>query len=294
MQQLNFEAIGTSWQIDIFDSVTLAQLEFVDIQIQKRIHTFDQVYSRFRSDSVVTQMSKRSGEYILPADADKMISLYYQLYQLTNGLFTPLIGQTLSDAGYDANYSLLPKKLSSPQLWENVLSFSNPILIIKEPAILDFGAGGKGYLIDLVGEVLMANKVKSFCIDAGGDILCVADKEKKFEPIRIGLENPEDVKQVVGVVEVQNKSICGSAGNRRKWGDFHHIINPVTLSSPKHILATWVVADSTLLADALATALFFMEGENLKHHFDFEYAILYADSSAMRSDCFPGEFFIQS
>ena len=75
------------------------------------------------------------------------------------------------------------------------------------------------------------------------------------------------------------------------WAQFHHIINPDTLASPRHILATWVVSDTTLLADGLATALFFTPPQNLRNHFDFEYAIVYADGHAEVSPQFPAELF---
>ena len=79
---------------------------------------------------------------------------------------------------------------------------------------------------------------------------------------------------MVHTVEIKDKSIAGSAGNRRKWGRFSHIIDPFKIESPKEVKATWVVADTTLLADALATALFFVRPEILKQYFNFDYYIM--------------------
>jgi thiamine biosynthesis lipoprotein len=217
-----------------------------------RIDIFDKAYSRFRSDSLVTEMSKKAGTYVLPDDAEPMLSLYYDLYRKTSGLITPLIGNIISDAGYDAEYSLNQKKeLEVAPTWEEVIEYFHPKLIIKKPALLDFGAGGKGYLVDLVGEVLEANGISEYCIYAGGDIL-----HKNKTPLRVGLENPVDTSQVIGVYTLGNGSICGSAGNRRTWGNFTHVINPKTLTSPKDILSVWVSAKTAMLADSLATALF--------------------------------------
>jgi len=75
-------------------------------------------------------------------------------------------------------------------------------------------------------------------------------------------------------------------------GKYHHIINPVTAESPRHILALWTVAETTLLADALSTALFFVEPDVL-HKYSFDYAILYADKTTRVSPSFPGYFFTQ-
>lgn len=288
MTKFEFQAIGTSWQIDIQDDLS-QEAEVVLLQkINDRIADFDLNYSRFRADSLVTRMSKEKGQFELPSDADLMINLYKKIYEVTGGLVTPLIGQVLVDAGYDANYSLSPKHLSKPKKWEEVIIWNNPNLTLLEPAILDFGAAGKGYLVDIVCEVIEDFGVLSYCVDAGGDMHY---KNTNGEMLRVGLEHPDDKTMVIGVVEILNQSLCGSAGNRRKWADFHHIINPDTLSSPKDILAVWTIADTTILADILTTGLFFVSPEILQEHFNFDYLIVYSDFSIKKSEGFNAEIF---
>ena len=218
-----------------------------------------------------------------------MMSLYREIYDLTDGLVTPLIGQTLIDAGYDAGYSLIQKnKLNQPPSWADAITYNHPILDVHIPTMLDFGAAGKGYLVDLVSQLLRANSILSFCVDAGGDMFYQNESKKSLS---VGLENPSDATQVIGIVPILNQSIAGSAGNRRTWGDFHHIIHPGTLVSPQHMLAVWVVAESTILADILTTALFFAKAEVLQKHFVFEYFILNPDYSFQKSDDFQVQFF---
>jgi thiamine biosynthesis lipoprotein len=276
-----FEAIGTHWQIDIYEALSSAQESVLLLLIRERIELFEKTYSRFRADSIVTKISQQAGEYTLPQDAEPMLSLYHDLYTLTGGLFTPFMGQVLADAGYDATYSLQQiRPLTAPPQWDEVMSYVPPVLEVKKPFLFDFGAAGKGYLIDIVGELLQEQGIKAFCVDAGGDIL-----HRNIEPLRVGLEHPDVPTQVIGVVELQNKSLCGSAGNRRKWGDFHHIINPQKLSSPTDIIAIWVMADSTILADAIATCLFFVQ-HGMLSKYQFEYLLVRADYSIEQSDGF--------
>lgn len=286
--QIIFDAIGTKWVIDIFNKITADLEEKLLKLINDRIEEFDKNYSRFRSDSLVTKMSKAPGEYKLPNDAKPLLDLYEKLYKLTGGKVTPLIGNTMEESGYDANYSLKSKALNTPYRWEEAIDYDYPKLNIKKKVMLDFGAAGKGYLVDIIGEILSKNNLSSYCIDAGGDILYRTNTDKT---LKVGLENPQDLNQVIGVVELINMSICGSAGNRRSWGKFHHIIDPVRLVSPEEVLATWVVAENALTADGLATALFFEKGEKLTKHFDFEYLILNADYTVEKSNNFPGEVF---
>ena len=285
--EFSFEAIGTHWQVDVYDLGFTPHQDLLQ-QIKRRIDIFDKHYSRFRADSLVTEIATRAGEYTLPADAKPLLDLYRQLYELTGGAFTPLIGQVLVEAGYDAQYSLQPKVLHQPPTWAEALEYTFPKLRTRQPVLLDFGAACKGYLIDLVAQVLEQNHIHSFCIDAGGDILY---RPKAGETLRVGLENPNDLNQVIGVASLCRQSICGSAGNRRVWAGFHHTINPHTLTSPQHLLATWVVADTTMVADALATCLYFVPAATLAQVYDFEYLVLYPDFSIEKSNGFTAELF---
>lgn len=267
-----FDAIGTRWVIDAEIDDRLAR------EILLTIEGFDRTYSRFRKDSLVVKHSKKPGLPELPDEGKKMLELYRKLYDLTNGLFTPLVGYALTQAGYDSTYSLKPSKITPAPIWSNKIS---------EPVLLDFGALGKGRLIDIVGEILSTHGIGDYTIDAGGDILY----KNSDKPIRIGLEHPDNPKKAIGYVNLMNQSICGSSGNRRKWDRFHHIINPKTLTSPSDILATWVVSDTAILADAISTCLFLVKPEKLVEEFKFEYLILYPDFSISKSKKLDGELY---
>lgn len=287
----SFDAIGTKWQIDIYQELSKSEEDLLFSNIKERIDTFDKHYSRFRSDSLVTLMSQKEGEYDMPEDSKELFEIYYNIYLKTNGLVTPLIGNLISDAGYDAQYTLQQKKeLVMPPTWEESIEFKFPKLKIKKPALLDFGAAGKGYLVDIVSKLIEDKGYNKYCVDAGGDIYYKNEKE-----LRVGLENPNDFNQVIGVCNLQSgQSICGSAGNRRAWQNFTHIINPRTLSSPANISAVWVVANKTIIADALATCLFFVNPNKFVDKYKFDYVIVYSDGSFARSDSFNGEVFVNT
>jgi thiamine biosynthesis lipoprotein len=288
--QFIFDAIGTHWVIDIDTLLSReAELSVLD-QIKHRIDEFDKAYSRFRSDSLITRISKESGDFVLPDDARDMMDLYKRVYDITRGQVTPLIGSVLVDAGYDAQYSLMQKKeLKIPPAWETVIQYVHPVLSVREPILLDFGAAGKGYLVDIVSRLLLDAGIESFCVDAGGDMVY---RNTEGKQLSVGLEDPNNTSNAIGVVSILNQSICGSAGNRRVWGDFHHVIDPSTLSSPKHRSAVWVIAENAILADILTTALLFTEAEVLQQFFSFEYCILNPDYSIETSRGFQSKLSI--
>jgi thiamine biosynthesis lipoprotein len=282
-----FEAIGTRWHVQ-FELDPQSDESLLMAAIHKRIDRFDKNYSRFRGDSLVTKMSQKPGRYLMPHDAHSMLKLYQDLYGYTGGAFTPLIGSTLAEAGYDANYSLTPNKMHAPPPLEEALTYEPPYMTLHQRVLFDFGAAGKGYLVDLIADMLKENGALSFTIDAGGDIVSYS---ARGVPVRIGLEHPEDTTQVIGVATILDQSICGSAGNRRTWSRFHHIIDPHKLESPQNVRATWVVAKTAMLADALATCLYLVPAVDLTPHYSFEYLLVRPDYSIERSPDFPAEIF---
>lgn len=274
--EYSFEAIGTRWSITGDVSHELRK------KITQRIKTFDHTYSRFIESGKLRSMTQSIGKYILPEDAQPLFDFYRRLYDISDGFVTPLIGTTMEQAGYDASYSFRPSNITKPPTWEDAMQYDFPHLTIKLPGILDFGAAGKGYLVDILAELLRKNGIDNFCINAGGDIF-VGSKSQV-----IGLENPVDTSEIVGTVSIKNSAICASAGNRRRWGDFHHTINPKTLQSTSNIDAIWVRAKTTMLADGIATALYFVDHSQLQKHFDFEYMII-RDSNIYSSQGFEAD-----
>lgn len=283
---ITFEAIGTGWEIILFTRPRIG-LEELERRVRDRIELFDQTYSRFRNDSLVNRIAKLPAEYMFPDDAEPMFELYDKLYHATSGKVTPLVGGLLVSAGYDAAYSLKPldKLVETPQ-WEEVMEYRHPTLAVKRPVLLDFGAAGKGYLIDIIAGLLQDASCDSYLIDAGGDMVY-----KGAEPLRVGLENPLDPSEALGVVELCSGSICGSAGNRRAWAGLHHIFDPDAAEPVRDVLATWAVAADGLTADGLATALFFTDGNELQKQFDFDYLVVYDDMTFAKSAGLKAELF---
>lgn len=286
--QWQFEAIGTHWWIGIYQPADAALLQNLKADISARIDVFDKTYSRFRADSLVSRIAKQSGKYQFPADAPVLFDFYRSLYNATEGLVTPLIGRALADAGYDASYSLKPKAITTTPDWDDVMEVRGAVLIAKQPVLLDFGAAGKGYLADIVANILRQHNITHFCVDASGDMVC---QGFGGQPLRIGMEHPDNSSQAIGVVQMADGALCGSAGNRRQWAQYNHIMDPKKRCSPAHVKAVWVTAPTAREADGLTTALYFASAQKLRSLFTFEYAMMYKNGELHRSPAFSAEIF---
>lgn len=209
---VTFDAIGTRWSIRSdypLDTETITR-------VRERIDEFDRCYSRFRDDSYVCMVAGHPGQWPLPADAAPMFALYDRLDEITGGAVNPLVGSRMEFLGYDSSYRLRPAGAvttqRTPRWTEHVVWGDGVLRTTPGVGVIDVGAIGKGYLIDLVGGVLRSAGHQDWLIDAGGDILASG------RPRRIGLEHPYRLGEVIGVVTIQDEAICASGTARRAWG----------------------------------------------------------------------------
>jgi thiamine biosynthesis lipoprotein len=281
-----FEAIGTTWRI-----TTERPLEpAVRARVDALVAEYDRTFSRFRSDSAVARLAATGGPVDLGRWAPPLIDLLLAFARITDGGVTPLAGGALEHLGYDAGYSFAagPGYRSAPA-W-TALHLDGTVATLDEPAVLDVGAAGKGQLVDLVTELLVAAGHPACTVDAGGDIRVVGPA------VRVALEHPFDPEAAVAVVTLADAAIAGSALGRRAWTApdgrrLHHVLDGRTGRPVDTVAATWAVAGSAMLADALATALFLVGPEPLEADFAFDWFRMAADGRAHWSPSLQPEVF---
>jgi thiamine biosynthesis lipoprotein len=277
-----FEAIGTHWRIDTRDALPLS----IAAAVTARVERFDRDWSRFRSDSRIAALAT-PGRHRLADDAAPLLALYRELFEATSGRVTPLVGRTLEALGYDAAYRLrAADDIPSVPAWDAAIAWDGEHLDVVTPIVLDVGAAGKGYLVDLVSDLLADAGIDEHIVDASGDL------RSRGVPMRIALEHPLDPRKAVGIAELADGAFCASATTRRAWGDgLHHVIDPLTGLPARGVLATWVLAPTALVADGIATALFFDPDPGFVSRATFGFARMFDDGTVEVSPDFPGERF---
>ena len=279
-----FDAIGTRWTITAAEPIEAALVARVDEVIAE----YDALWSRFRPDSGVARIA--AGEAVdLGPTAPPLLDLLADLRERTGGGVDPLVAASLDHLGYGPAGDLRPAPgwLPAPRA---AVRRDGTVVRTDPPALLDVGSAGKGQLVDLVAAALADAGRREAIVDASGDLRVAG------APLRVALEHPYDPTAAIGVVEVAEGAIAGSAVNRRDWSleggrRLHHVLDARTGEPVDTVAATWVLAESAMVADALATALFLVEPEALEDAYDFRWVRMRTDGVATWSADLPGEVF---
>jgi FAD:protein FMN transferase len=111
----------------------------------------------------------------------------------------------------------------------------------------------KGWAVDGAATLLERAGARSFCVDAGGDVV-VRGAPAPGRPWRVGVRHPSAPRRVAAVVEGRALAVATSGAYERG----EHIVDPHTRRPPRGVLSVTVTGPDLATADAFATAAFAM------------------------------------
>ncbi len=248
MQEFHLDVIGTHIRILVDESSPLGE-DFS--HIKSRLLEFESRYSRFITDNWIYTLNQNRSN-ILDEDARSMLEISLQIAQKSDWYFDPTIWKRLTELGYGNPETVCEVKKIEKNDIENLSWNYKDIEIAWERVILhgdialEFWWIGKGYMLEWVTKYL--SKYTRYLIDFGGDIY-----GKWWW--QVGLENPDNIEEAIGIIVLQDGYIACSSGSKRKWWDHHHLIDPHTGQSAHEVRATYIESNTGSLADGYATTL---------------------------------------
>lgn len=290
-----FEAIGTHWWIGVYGSLAETSAQRLSEDLQKLAADFDQAYSRFLPDSLITQLNDNGRLQGFPEELYQMIQLGEKLRRQSDGVFNLGVGRQLEELGYDADYSFAEKSLPPPLATSVFKQLDSDLIQLQVGARVDLGGLGKGWLIDKMVGLMESRGVPEFFVNGGGDIRTAGQTKKTF-----AIENPLDPSQAIGELKLTTGAVAASAANKRAWQAVntgrrhHHLIQPATGRSHDGPAGVYTYAPTAMQADTASTILFLTSPdkvERLAEKLGVQYLVVTQAGKAFSSADYPAALY---
>jgi len=195
----------------------------------------------------------------------ELLKLSQPLYQQTDGLFNPAIGQLIALWGFHQDELPVGAPPSPEQIQRfvalnptmNDITIENNVVSSKNPAVqFDFG-GLKGYAVDLVIEKLKQLGISNAIINAGGNLKAIGRKGK--EAWQIGIRQPRG-EGVLAAIQIHGEESVMTSGDYERYREYEgrrysHILDPRSGTPAQQFTSVTVIHQNGVLADVAAKAL---------------------------------------
>ncbi|MBQ8913594.1 MAG: FAD:protein FMN transferase, partial [Lachnospiraceae bacterium] len=143
------------------------------------------------------------------------------------------------------------------------------VVLDKEDFLLDLGATGKGFALNIAYKSLTEHNVDGAMVSVGGSILVYGTKDsgKNNDAWRVGIRNPKGSQEdMIGYLEFpcakDFQKYISTSGNYEKFVQkdgtiYHHILDSSTgYPASSGLAGVTVVCDNGLISDGLSTACY--------------------------------------
>lgn len=239
------------------------------------IDRLEKVLSRFIENSDVSRINNLNQleSTTIGLDCFECLEKCSDIYQITKGAFDVSAGELIKLWKQPAG-----DKVPDQQLINRLLKNTGmPWILLNKEAVsvqlsgekinVDLGGFGKGYALDVVGNLLTDWGIEAGLLNAGMSTV------KPFGESywHLQMHHPVDVNKVLKVVHLKDLALSSSGVRKGQ-----HIIDPRNGYPVEDKSAVWVTADEASMSDALSTAFMIMSLEEIE-----EFCNKYRNISAM-------------
>ncbi|MFL0249709.1 FAD:protein FMN transferase [Clostridium neuense] len=204
----------------------------------------------------------------LSRDVFKIIKKAKYFSEISQGAFDISLAPVIELWGVFTKHERVPlekeiKETLSLVNYNNLIldESENTVKFYKENMQIDLGGIAKGYAADIAIKIYKQNNIRAAFINLGGNVMVFGEKPDNSN-WSIGVQEPFKSRgDIIGVVNVSNKSVVTSGNYVRYFEDkgvkYHHIIDPRTgYPADSNLMSVTVISQNSMEGDALSTAAF--------------------------------------
>lgn len=248
--------------------------------------------------------SYRAGEeYLLSEELNEILVMSYKICEDSKGALDITIRPLANLWGIEElneDTFSLPDFLEVSEVvkqigYEKLTLTDSGVILDDEDMIIDFGATGKGYALDVVRRDFLKDKVKGAVISIGGSVLVYGEKTDN-KPWNIGIRDPFAADgNMMGYLEFyDNTDICiSTSGDYEKYIEkdgvrYHHIFDRETgYPADSGLVSVTIICENGLTSDGLSTACFVLgydESLKLIEKYNAEAIFVFEDGSVIATE----------
>jgi FAD:protein FMN transferase len=253
--------------------------EALAAEIWGEFERIGKIFNPFDPDSETARLNgaDKRNPVSISKDMREVLLISRKLWEVSSGAFDPTMlpvkqmwAEAVSSQQIPSNREIL--KTMSHVGFENVVITDNTVKLKNAGIRFDFGGIAKGYAVDRVAELLCSHDISSALISLAGEIRTIGRNNEN--PWRLGVQHPEEMNDLWGVVSSDRDISMSTSGNYRQplliaGREFYHIFNPETgrpvsekISSVSTLCESGTVSNALL--DGAATAIIVLGAENGK------------------------------
>lgn len=259
-----------------FDTVVTITLYGADDTLMDDIWAACKRYENMLSKTVegsdVSRINSAEGQTVtVDAETWNVLSEAKKLNRMTGGAFAITIAPLTAQWDFTGGTNRMPtdeERLAALPLVddEKLTLGENNTVTLPAGMQIDLGGIAKGYIADQVAA-LVRGRCSGAMLNFGGNVYAVGTKPDG-SAYRVGVQDPDEPSSSnpIGVVSVVDRSVVTSGIYERGFTidgvRYHHILSPWTgLPSDSDLASATIIAESSMDADALATACIVLGSE---------------------------------
>lgn len=233
--------------------------------VMDEMHRIDRAMSPHKPESELSIINREAGRRAVPL-SEEMFGLVEQALafsKLTEGAFDisyAAVGQL-----YDYRLRVRPgaEELARARAlvgWQHLRldRAARTLRFGMDGMRIDLGGFAKGHAVDRAAALLRRRGITSAIVSAGGDSRVIGSRGER--PWTVAIRDPRREGEVVAVLPLEDVSVSTSGDYERFFDDgderVHHLIDPATGASPRHVHSVTILADNGLASEALSKAVF--------------------------------------
>lgn len=265
----DYMAMGSQLRVTLWTTDEAKGVAAAD-RVAAEFDRLEALLSVWKDGSDVLRINAAAGRHPVPVHDDTLavIALAVEAGAMTGGKFDITFGALADIWKFDHDQDNLvpaPEAIARrvPLVDYTAVQVdrqAKTVFISRAGMRIHLGGIGKGYAVDRAVEMLRANGLRDFLVQAGGDMY--ASGTNNGQPWTLGIADPRGEHDAFAALSLRDRTFSTSGDYERFFMKdgvrYHHLIDPDRGEPARGCRSVTIVADRAVLADVLSTGVFIL------------------------------------